>query len=306
MTGKQNNRVKRGVGIAGVLRKNSGVWAGDIHIAAVLLGIDNSVARCVALRMIQNTRISGNTRNKLMRCISMATAGAIYSAMLLDWAVTTKNFLLADEIAFSFTKLNRGSADNVIYRNQLVHDRMNTYIEDLIKAGYFITEDDVASYQTLIDDFTASKPLWKAADLLINAATAELVVEMNNLTVTLFDRLKGLLLRFEGINSIFYGTCINRMKSFKSGMRRKYLMVEHIDSVTRKRITGVKDTLTLNAKDYVIDCSRKGFSTYYSLGNGNGRLLSVKKGYVSLSTMNLSLRDGKLLKIVVEMVREIR
>jgi hypothetical protein len=302
MNGKQNGRLQRGVRINGVLTTFHDIWDGDVLIAAIQVGIQNSIARIHALSFIQSTKISGNTMNKLMSCINMATPGAIYAAVLLDWALGLKNFVLAEEIAFGFSDLNSGSGENIIHRNQLVHDRLVSNMDALIAAGYTVTMMNATSYQTLIDGYTKNVPLWREAGGLKKTATAELKLEMNNLTITLFDSLKRNLMRFKsGETSIFYGNCINSMKKVTTGTRRIYLQVIHVDGDTGTRITGVKDTLTLNGKDIPKTCSFRGVSSFYSLSNGNGSLLSVKPNYVSVSTMNLSIQDGKCLRIVVVM-----
>jgi len=302
MNGKQNGRLQRGVRIDGVLTTFHDVWDGDVLIAAIQVGIQNSIARIHALSFIQSTRISGNTMNKLMSCINMATPGAIYAALLLDWALGLKNFVLAEEIAFGFSDLNSGSGENIIHRNQLVHDRLESNMDALIAAGYAVTMTNASSYQTLIDGYKTNVPLWKVAGALKKTATAEMKVEMNNLTITLFDSLKRNLMRFDtDETSAFYGNCINSMMRKITGTRRIYLQVIHIDADTKKRIIGVKDMLTLDGEDIPKTCSFRGVSSFYSLSNGNGSLLSVKPNYVSVSTMNLAIQDGKCLRITVEM-----
>jgi hypothetical protein len=118
----------------------------------------------------------------------------------------------------------------------------------------------------------------------------------------LFDSLKRNIKRFKGgEGSKFYMTCINSMRTVRSGTRRIYLQVIHVDAKTLKRITGVTDTLTLDGKDLKMLCSFRGVSSYYSLNNGNGSLLSVKKGYIDARSMNLGIQDGKCLRITVMM-----
>src|ERR1035437_8434775 len=197
MNGKQNGRLQRGVRINGVLTTFHGIWDGDILIAAIHVGIQNSIARIHALSFIQSTRISGNTMNKLMSCINMATPGAIYAAVLLDWALGVKNHVLAEEISFGFSDLNSGSGENIIHRNQLVHDRLESNLDALIDVGYAVTMTSATSYQTLIDGYRTNVPLWKVAGGLKKTATAELKPEMNNLTITLFESLKRNLMRFD-------------------------------------------------------------------------------------------------------------
>src|ERR1035437_1504948 len=96
MTNKQNNRVQRGVRVINTLVFYNSIWTLNTVMTATKLAIVNSLARIAALVAAQSTSISGNTQNKMMNCIFMATPGANYAATLLDWAIATGNGILTD------------------------------------------------------------------------------------------------------------------------------------------------------------------------------------------------------------------
>ena len=302
MTNKQNNRVQRGVRVVNTLVFYNSIWTANTVITAIKLAIVNSIARIGALVATQSTGISGNTQNKLMNCIFMATPGANYAAILLDWAIATGNGILAGEIAFSFTDLNRGPAEQVISNNQMVQARLASNMTALIAAGYPVTMANATSYLALINTYVADVPLWKNASATKKTTTQEIALELNNLTITLFASLKRNLLTYNvPVTSLFYGTCLNVMRTVNSGTRRIYLRVKFIDSLTGLPIMGVTCILILNATPYNKLCSKRGYVTYYSLSNGNGKITCSKTGYKNEIITGLAIQDDNCLKLTVAM-----
>ena len=302
MTNKQNNRVQRGVRVINTLVFYNSIWTLNTVMTATKLAIVNSLARIAALVAAQSTSISGNTQNKMMNCIFMATPGANYAATLLDWAIATGNGILAGEIAFSFTDLSRGPAEQIVSNNELVQARLATNMTALIAAGYPVTAANAISYLALINTYVTDVPLWKNASSTKKTTTQEIALELNNLTITLFASLKRNLLTYNvPVTSLFYGTCMNAMRTVNSGTRRIYLRVKFIDSVTGLPITGVTCILVLDATDYSKLCSKRGYATYYSLSNGNGMIKCSKTGYRIEVISGLAIQDGNCLKLTVAM-----
>lgn len=302
MTDKQNGRLQRGIRVNAVLVTYTALWTANLLITAVKLAIVNSIARIQALAALQSTSISGNTSNKLMNCMLMATTGSIYAAYLLDWAISTNNTVLAAEIAFSYTDLSKGVAENVINHNQLVHDRLGSNMAAMILAGYPVTAPLNLAYQTLITNFATDLPLWKNADANIKTATAALKVELNNLTLTLFDSLKRNLSGYKaGTTATFYGNCVNSMRTVTTGTRKIYLRLKFVDADTLVALTKVNTVLILNAVSTPNLGSKRGYGTFYSLSNGNGRATCTKDEYTPVNLTNIPIRDGVCLKMTIAM-----
>jgi len=302
MTDRQNGRLQRGVRVIGVMITYLATWTTNSVVSAIKLAIVNSIARIQALAAIQSTGISGNTRNKLMNALLMATPGAVYAGILLDWAIATGNGILEGEIAFSFTDLSKGSADDILHRNQLVRDRLVSNMPALILAGYPVTLIMSSAYTVLITNYATDVPLWKEASATIKTATGELALELNNLTITLFGSLKRNLLVYKAGTSVtFWSTAMNSMRTVTTGTRRIYLRIKFIDSVTGLTITNVAVVLLLDDNTYNKICSARGIASFKSLSNGNGIATCTKSRYNPVTLENIPIQDGKCLKMTVAM-----
>ena len=310
MTHKQESKYSMKLAVRDFLIKNGTITATLPGYGALFTLYLANIAQIQVIREQQEIDKSGIKDNKDLLRVDLVTKAYDVGKKTEVYAKMNNNAILAKEVHYTETELNKAADSKLKDKALLIYDRANANLTAL--APYGITAAILTALKAAINLFNAAIPTTRTGKTETKAATDQLAI--------LFAANDDLLAKFDLLVEVvrlsqpaFYSAYKDNRKVIDTANGSLALTALITDALTGEAIKGAKATFVLqNAtnkavttkteKPFVKTTALKGIFKIKSLADGIYTVTIEKTGYKTVTvTVNIANGDMTVLNVQLEM-----
>ncbi len=302
------SRLKMKLGMRDYLNKNAAITSTLPTFGVLFPQFNDNLSRIQVLSEQQQINKSGISDHKKLLRSDLVVKSLGISRKTEVYAKMNNNQILAKEVHYSETELNKSSDSELKDKAEVIWDKANTNI--LALAEYGVHPEMLTALKSGIDLFNASIPTTRTGKAETKQTTAQLA--------GLFDANADILAKFDLLAEVvrftqpeFYSGYKGIRKIIKTGTGSLALTANVRDASTGEGIKGAKITFVLQKEELtginarieanlVKTTSEKGNFTIKSIADGTYIATVIKTGYKK-QVVNVAIATGDLTKLRVQL-----
>ena len=239
MTNIQECKNSMELGLRDFLNKNASIANKLPNFVILFAQFNSNLDQIQVLREQQEIDTSGISDNKGLLRTNVVTKALDVSRKTETYAKMTNNPILAKEVHYSKTDLNKSSDLKLRDRALIIHDKADENIADLEEYG--VNADMLVDLKKVIDLFNASIPEIRTGKTETKQVTRQLnrLLKANDEILVKFDLLVEVVRQTE---PVFYSGYKDNRKIINTSVASLALIAKATDAVTGEAIKGAKFT----------------------------------------------------------------
>ena len=309
MTGKQESKYSMKLALRDFFNKNATITSILPSFGTLFPLFTGNIIQIQVIREQQETDKSGISDNKDLLHDDLVFKALDVSRKTEVYAKMSNNAILAKEVHYSETELNKAADSKLKDKAILIYDKANANIAALTTYG--ITATTLTALKNAIDLFNAAIPSTRIGRTETKAATDQLakLFKANDELLSKFD----LLVEVVRLNQpAFYSSYHDNRKVIETGTSTLALTALITDAITGEGIKGAKATFvvqngtakaaTTKAEKPIIKITAiKGIFKIKNMADGIYIVTIEKTGYkIATVTVNIANGDMTVLEVKLE------
>jgi len=239
MTNIQECKNSMELGLRDFLNKNASIANKLPNFVILFAQFNSNLDQIQVLRELQEIDTSGISDKKDLFRSDLVTKAIDVSRKTETYAKMTNNPILAKEVHYSKTDLNKSSDLKLRDRALIIHDKADENIADLEEYG--VNADMLVDLKKVIDLFNASIPEIRTGKTETKQVTRQLnrLLKANDEILVKFDLLVEVVRQTE---PVFYSGYKDNRKIINTSVASLALIAKATDAVTGEAIKGAKFT----------------------------------------------------------------
>jgi len=287
MTNYQESKYSMMIGTRDYLIKNSEIAKTLPAFGELFPGFNANINQIQVQRELQEIDKSGITDTKSMLRFDLTSQALDVSRKTEVYARMNNNAILAKEVHYSETDLNKSADSKLKDKALVIYDKANANVAAL--AVYGIRPEMLTALKNSIDLFNASIPTTRTGKTETKQVTNQLtkLLKANDELLTKFDLLVEVVRLTE---PVFYSGYKDHRKIINTGTGSLAMIAKATDALTGEAVKGVKFTLihqngtgnkpeTKTGEQLVKITAQKGILHIKNLTDGPYLTIVSKTGY---------------------------
>ena len=239
MTNIQECKNSMELGLRDFLNKNASIANKLPNFVILFAQFNSNLDQIQVLRELQEIDTSGISDKKDLFRSDLVIKAIDVSRKTETYAKMTNNPILAKEVHYSKTDLNKSSDLKLRDRALIIHDKADENIADLEEYG--VNADMLVDLKKVIDLFNASIPEIRTGKTETKQVTRQLnrLLKANDEILVKFDLLVEVVRQTE---PVFYSGYKDNRKIINTSVASLALIAKATDAVTGEAIKGAKFT----------------------------------------------------------------
>lgn len=239
MTNIQESKNSMELGLRDFLNKNASIANNLPTFGILFLQYNSNLDQIQVLREQQEIDTSGISDKKDLLRSDLVTKAIDVSRKTETYAKMTNNSILAKEVHYSKTDLDKSSDLKLRDRVLIIHDKADANIADL--AEYGVNPGMLIDLKNVIDLFNASIPAIRTGKTETKQVTRQLnrLLKANDEILAKFDLLVEVVRLTE---PVFYSGYKDHRKVINTGAGSLALIAKATDAITGEVLKGAKFT----------------------------------------------------------------
>jgi len=310
MTNIQESKYSMELGLRDFFNKNASITSKLPTFGILFAQYNSNLNEIQDLSKQQEIDKSGISENKNLLRADLVAKALDVSRKTESYATMNNHTILAKEVHYSESNLNKSSALKLRDRALVIHDKAFENIAAL--ADYGVTRDMLTDLRNAIDLFSTSIPSTRTGKTESKQVTSQItrLLKANDVLLARFDKLMEVIHLTE---TIFYSEYKDNRKVINTGKGSLKLIVTVIDAETGDGIKGAKFTImphdeslkgisVSNEQPLVKTTAKKGKFNIKNLFDGTYYATVVKPGYKK-QELTLDVSSGDLTRLKVKLER---
>lgn len=239
MTNVQESKNSMELGLRDFLNKNAFIASNLPTFSILFLLFNSNLDQIQVLRELQEIDTSGISDKKDLLRLNLVTKAIDVSRKTETYSKMTNNPILAKEVHYSETDLNKSSDLRLRDRALIIHDKADANIEYL--AEYGVNPDMLIDLKNVIELFNAAIPAIRTGKTETKQVTSQLykLFKANDEILVKFDLLVEVVRLTQ---PVFFSGYKDHRKVINTGVGTLALIAKATDAITGEAIKGAKFT----------------------------------------------------------------